>query len=192
MTVASGAKRAGQPLTLPAWGARAITAQGILLVAAAWALPAAAHLAGLPVRQFLPMHWPVILAGLVYGWRAGVALGLLAPCVSFLISGMPVPQVLPAMTLELAAYGFLAGFARQNLRWNAFLSAAVALLGGRTLFLVMAVATGGAAPGLPVYVMTAMAPGLIAALGQLILLPALSLWWVRPSRGPVVRGGGKR
>ena len=125
------------------------------------------------------MHWPVILVGLVYGWRAGLLLGLLAPCVSFLISGMPLPHILPAMTVELAAYGFLAGLARQTLRWNGFLAALLSLVGGRLVFVAMALATGAARPSLPAYALAALVPGWAAALGQWILLPILANAWVR-------------
>ena len=58
------------------------------LAAAAIALPAACHLLNAPVRALLPMHWPVLLAGLVFGWRGGLAVGLLVPLSSFALSGM--------------------------------------------------------------------------------------------------------
>jgi hypothetical protein len=125
------------------------------------------------------MHWPVVLAGLVYGWRAGLLIGLLAPCVSFLISGMPLPHILPAMTVELAAYGFLAGFGRQILRWNGFLATLLSLAGGRLVFVAMALATGAAQPSLTGYLLAALAPGWAAALGQSILLPILANAWTR-------------
>ncbi|MGH7681239.1 MAG: ECF transporter S component [Candidatus Eiseniibacteriota bacterium] len=192
MNVAAERRVEGGRLTLPSLGIRASTFQLVLLGLAAWALPAAAHLAGLPVRQILPMHWPVILAGLVYGWRAGLLLGALAPCVSFMISGMPLPHILPAMTVELAAYGFLAGLAREVLRWNPFFAAALALVGGRAMFLMMALATGAARPDLSTYVRSAMAPGLLTALAQLILLPILAAIWVRLDTGPGSKGGTLR
>ena len=93
--------------TLPALRVRAVSAQMALLLAAAFVLPALAHAAGVPGRVWLPMHWPVIFAGLCYGWRSGALIGLAAPGVSFLLSGMPPAVVLPGMTAELAAYGML-------------------------------------------------------------------------------------
>src|SRR5690349_24292031 len=91
--------------TLPDSGFLALTIQILLLALAAVVLPATAHAIGLPVRSILPMHWPVLLAGLIFGWRAGLGIGVLAPLASFLVSGMPVPHILPSMTLELGAYG---------------------------------------------------------------------------------------
>jgi len=172
--------------TLPWSGARAISIQAALLLLSAFALPAAMHAAGLPVRLLLPMHWPVILAGLVYGWRSGALLGAACPSLSFLLSGWPLPPVLPAMTLELAAYGLVAGALRERLRWNEFASIAVALLAGRAIFLGAAIATGWTGPDLPTYLRTAMAPGLVAAALQIALLPPLAHWWVGRSSRPAV------
>ncbi len=165
--------------TLPAARPRALTVQFVLLLSAAWLLPAVVHLAGLPVRQLLPMHWPAILAGLCYGWRSGAVIGALAPIVSYMLSGMPRPAVLPSMTLELAAYGFFAGFVLQVLQRGRLQAALAAIVGGRLVFLAVMVVTGAITTTLPEYLKNAMAPGLFAALAQVLLLPLLSAWWVR-------------
>lgn len=168
-----------EQVTLPTWRLRALSIQGLLLVSAAFLLPAAAHVAGLPVRILLPMHWPVILVGLCYGWRSGALIGLASPGLSFVLSGMPLPAILPAMTLELAAYGFLAGFFRETLRLSWPLSTALSLLGGRVLFVTFAVATGSVNALIPEYLKLALFPGLASALGQFLLLPLAAGWWVR-------------
>jgi uncharacterized membrane protein len=164
--------------SLPAAGVRARAVQAVLLLSASFLLPTAAHLAGLPVRQLLPMHWPVLLAGLCYGGRAGALVGLAAPGLSFLLSGMPYPPMIPPMTVELGAYGFLAGFARERLRWNAFAATALALVGGRLVFVAIAWATGATGAGLLPYLTAAMLPGLPAAAAQILLLPLAARWWV--------------
>ena len=99
------------PWTLNPLHPRALTLQFGLVLAGAWALPALIHLLGLPVRQLLPMHWPAILAGLVYGWRSGAVIGAASPIVSYLISGMPseprasdiIPIAVFSLFLSLAA-----------------------------------------------------------------------------------------
>ena len=169
-------------LTLPALRPRALTIQFGLLLAAAWLLPAAVHLAGLPVRVLLPMHWAAILAGLCYGWRSGAAIGALAPIVSYMLSGMPRPAVLPAMTLELAAYGFFAGFVLQVLQRGRLQAALASVIGGRLVFLAVMVVTGALTTPLPVYLENAMLPGLAAGVAQAILLPLLAAWWVSRER----------
>lgn len=171
--------RAEPQLRLPAASGRARTVQAVLLLSASFLLPAAAHAMGLPVRQFLPMHWPVLLAGLCYGGRAGALIGLAAPTLSFLLSGMPYPRMIPPMTVELAAYGFLAGFARERLRLNLFAATALALTGGRLVFVAVAWATGAAGDALLPYLTSAMLPGLPAAAAQILLLPLAARWWVR-------------
>jgi hypothetical protein len=150
----------------------------MLLVAASVLLPSAAHLMGLPVRLLLPMHWPVILVGLIYGWRSGALVGLTAPALSYIVSGMPYPVVLPAMTMELATYGLLAGFARETLRWSLVVATGLAVVGGRLMFLLIAVVTGATGPSLFDYVAVALVPGLAAAVAQVLLLPMLARWWV--------------
>ncbi len=167
--------------TLTFWGARSIIMQ-ILLVAAAALLPAIAHISGAPVRILLPMHWPVILAGLVFGWRGGAIVGLLAPIASNMISGMPFPGIIPAMTVELAVYGFVAGLLREKFAFNGFLSVIIAVLAGRLFFAATVLATVTAAGGFTTYFKAALIPGIPAAIIQIIALPILAKLWVTKSR----------
>lgn len=172
------------PLTLPATGLRAVSVQALLLLAAALVLPAMAHAAGLPVRLLLPMHWPVILAGLCYGWRSGLVVGLAAPTVSFLLSGHPSPVVLPAMTLELGAYGALAGIGVQPLGLARPLATLFSAIGGRVVFVVMVVATGAFTGPFLSYLQAALVPGVIGLVAQVLTLPLLAAWWVRREAPP--------
>lgn len=167
------------PWTLPALRPRALTIQFFLILCAAWLLPAAIHMLGLPVRQLLPMHWPAILAGLVYGWRSGAVIGAASPIVSYMIAGMPRPAVLPSMTFELAAYGFIAGFMIEVLGRGRLQSALASVIGGRLVFLAVMVFTGAITTTLPVYLQAAMVPGLAAAVAQVVLLPLLASYWVK-------------
>ena len=165
-------------ITLPAWESKAIVLQLLLLFSASIVLPSAAHALGLPVRTFLPMHWPVVLAGLCYGWRSGAIIGLSAPALSYLLSGMPPVLMLPAMTLELGVYGFIAGLSRQILKLGWFSSTLLALLAGRGFFIGYVFATGAVSSSFVNYLQTAMIPGLIGALGQVIALPLIARRWV--------------
>ncbi len=79
-------------IPLSRWGALMANME---LLASALVLPAIAHLLGAPVRWILPMHWPAVLAGLVYGWRGGLVVGALAPLVSFILSGTPRRRYCP-------------------------------------------------------------------------------------------------
>jgi len=165
--------------TLPYLGVRSLTIQFGLLVAASFLFPAAAHLLGIPVRLLLPMHWPVLLIGLCYGWRSGATAGLAAPGLSYLVSGMPFPVMIPAMTVELATYGFLAGFLRERLCLGTAVSIGLSILGGRLVFVATVLLTGAAGGPLASYLKAALAPGLAAALAQVVLLPLISAWWLK-------------
>ena len=166
-----------RPATLAFWTAKSLVFQ-FILVASSVALPAAAHLAGAPVRFLLPMHWPVLLAGLAYGWRGGALVGLAAPIASYAVSGYPLPPILPAMTIELFVYGLFAGLLRERLHLNGFISVAVAVVIGRLAFMTAAVMTGGVLLNAE-YLKAALLPGLPAAAVQIALLPVLAGWWVK-------------
>jgi hypothetical protein len=164
--------------TLPLTGFRAYIFQ-ITLVGAAVILPLIAHLSGAPVRYLLPMHWPVILAGLVYGWRSGALTGFLAPIISYSISGFPFPGILPSMTLELLTYGLVAGFLRERITLNPWLSVAIALVAGRAVFIGFVLLGNVVTSNHLEYFQAALLPGLTACVGQIALLPLLANWWVR-------------
>ena len=57
-----------------------------------------------------PMHIPVLLCGFICGWPWGLAVGFIAPLFRSLTLGMPplFPTAI-CMSLELAAYGAIAG-----------------------------------------------------------------------------------
>jgi len=170
-------------LTLPAIRPRSLSIQAVLLFAASFLLPAAAHLIGLPVRYLVPMHWPVILVGLCYGWRSGLLVGAAAPILSYVISGMPLPGILPSMTVELATYGLVVGLCREVFRMNGWMATALSLVIGRIVFISFAIATAAIAGSIPAYLKAAMLPGLVAAVLQFALLPFVAIWWVNRESG---------
>jgi len=93
------------------------------------------HLAG---PTFLPMHIFVLVAGLLFGWRAGLIVGLLTPLASNVVSGMPVLRILPQIVVELSAYGLIAGVLREKLNLRVIWSLLGAMIGGRlALFLAV-------------------------------------------------------
>ena len=86
------------------------------------------HLAG---ATYLPMHIFVLLAGLLFGWRAGLVVGFLTPLASYAISGMPVLQILPQIVVELSAYGLAAGILHEKLKLRVIWSLVGAMISGR-------------------------------------------------------------
>jgi len=93
------------------------------------------HLAG---PTFLPMHIFVLVAGLLFGWRTGLAVGLFTPLVSYAVSGMPVLTILPQIMVELSVYGLVAGILREGFNLRVVWSLVGAMIAGRlALFLVV-------------------------------------------------------
>jgi niacin transporter len=95
------------------------------------------HLAG---ATFLPMHIFVLIAGLLFGWRAGLLVGLFTPFTSYLVSGMPALSVLPQVVIEVSAYGLIAGLLRQKYNLRPIWALFGAMVGGR-LALLIAIST---------------------------------------------------
>ena len=64
-----------------------------------------------------PMHIPVFLCGFVCGWQYGLAVGLIAPPLRYLLFGMP--PIFPtgaAMAVELAVYGLVSALMYRALK----------------------------------------------------------------------------
>ena len=123
-------------------------------------------------RLFLPMHFFIFLAALLLGWRAGLAVGILTPLISFSLTGMPMIAVLPLVLLEVALYGFLTGYFHQSRKWNAVLSIVSAMVLGRIILLLI-IAILPIKIAATAYVLSAAKAGLIGIAIQLILLPLI-------------------
>ena len=140
------------------------------------------HLAG---ATYLPMHIFVLMAGLLFGWRAGLIVGLLTPISSYAVSQMPAASILPQVTVELAAYGLVAGLLRERLNLKPIWSLLGAMVAGRiALFVTVAaiyLVAGGvysplgaeATPWSAVW--STIRQGLPGMMIQLALLPA-AVW----------------
>jgi hypothetical protein len=68
-------------------------------------------------RALSPIHIPIFICGFVLGPYFGAIVGALAPLLNFFVTGMPQPFPSGiAMMVELAVYGFVAGFVFRFLR----------------------------------------------------------------------------
>ena len=83
----------------------------------------------------LPMHYSAFLAGLYIGPLDGLAVGILTPILSSVLSGMPpmMPPVAIFMALEMATYGFLAGYLNKK-GVNIYLNLIIAMVSGRIVY----------------------------------------------------------
>lgn len=90
-------------------------------------------------NMLLPMHIPVILCGLICGWKYGLGVGFVTPLLRYLLFTMPV--IYPtgiAMAFELATYGAVVGLLYSSSRWKCIISLyrsmIIAMLAGRVVW----------------------------------------------------------
>jgi len=88
------------------------------------------HQFNLAGSQFLPMHFFIMIAGFLFGWRTGLITGVLSPLMSFSLTHMPSVVILPEVILELAVYGFAIGLLREK-KLNIWISLISAMALGR-------------------------------------------------------------
>ncbi len=148
-------------------------------------VPRLFHQFQLAGATYLPMHIFVLMAGLLFGWRAGLIVGLLTPISSYAVSQMPAAAILPQVTIELATYGLVAGLLRERFNLKAVWSLLGAMAAGRiALFATVSVVylfAGSANSPLGVAatpwsaVWSAIQQGLPGILIQLAFLP-VAVW----------------
>ena len=151
------------------------------------------HLAGGALGSlFSPMHFPILVAGLLCGPYLGLIGGLFAPILSFAMSGMPAfPNGLVPMAFELAAYGLIIAlvYARLPRRGVGAVYGALlaAMVGGRLVwglaeilllglagnaFTVQAFLSGALLSAVPgILLQLVLIPGVMAALDRTGVVP---------------------
>lgn len=72
-------------------------------------LPQAFHSIPNAGAIYCPIHIPVLLCGMICGWKYGLLCGVAGPVFSSLFTGMPAITYLPPMLLECAVYGAVSG-----------------------------------------------------------------------------------
>ena len=134
-------------------------------------------------NMLAPMHLPVLLCGIICGWKYGLAVGAVMPITRSLMFGMPrlYPNAV-AMAFELATYGLVVGllYSRQKahrLGWL-YVSLVIAMLAGRLVWGVVEVVllgVFGSGFTLSMFVAGAFLNSLPGIFLQLVLIPALIL-----------------
>lgn len=149
----------------------------LLAIVGAVALPQVFHLIGRFTGlgtslggAFLPMHLPIILVGLLAGPFAGGISGLLAPLVSYSLTGMPYLASLPFMMVEVCFYGISAGLLR-SVKAPTIIKVVIAQVAGR-VFRAIAVI-------IAVYAFSSTATSLVALLKSIPEgIMGLALQWL--------------
>lgn len=90
-------------------------------------------------NMLLPMHIPVIMCGLICGWKYGLGVGFVMPLLRSLMFTRPAmyPDAI-AMAFELATYGLVVGLLYSRSRWKCIISLyrsmLIAMIAGRIVW----------------------------------------------------------
>lgn len=146
-----------------------------LFVAIGVVLPAMFHFVGLG-STFLPMHIPVLIAAFILGFPYALAVGMITPFLSSLITGMPPAfPVMPYMVFELGAYAAVASFLSRKMKLNVYGSLLGSMVAGRLVagvaVWVLVMFFGAKFPSPFVFIISAITTGLPGIIVQLVLIP---------------------
>ncbi len=159
------------------------SAVSLVLIALAVGLPLIIHVA--VGKQggvtWLPMYLPILLGGCILGVRWGVAVGAIAPIVSYLITlaiGDPMPAAtrLPYMMAELVAAAAVTGYAADKIAIKgaiAFPAIALGLIAGRLTLLVLGAIFAPISQLNAAAALSQIRAGLAGAIAQIIVLPLI-------------------
>lgn len=103
---------------------RATVRETAALLLVAWLIPFAVHLlpwsGARPLGAYLlPMFWATFVAAYFFGARLGVVVGLFAPVINLLVTGLPAWRFLSVMSVELAIFALVSAWAIR--RWPRFM-----------------------------------------------------------------------
>lgn len=131
-------------------------------------------------QMLCPMHIPVLLCGLLLGWKYGIVLGFILPLTRSVLFGMPAmfPNAV-CMAFELATYGAVAGLIYYKKSYFCLRSCYIALIGamvaGRVVWGLSrcAVLAFGVPFSLELFLTGAFVNAIPGILMHLILIPAI-------------------
>ena len=87
-----------------------------IFVACNLVLPQVFHLIPQGGIIFSPLSLVILFGAYKFGWKTGLLAAFLSPTVNHLITGMPMMDVLPVMTVKLAVLALVAGLAAQHFK----------------------------------------------------------------------------
>ncbi|MBS4539407.1 ECF transporter S component [Clostridium sp. D2Q-11] len=149
-----------------------------VFIALGLVLPIVFHTIGGGGSMFLPMHIPVLIGGFFLNIPFAVAVGVLTPLLSSLLTGMPpIFPVLPFMAVELATYGAIISLLSKKYNMNIYVSLITSMLFGRIMagMMVWILATFFMAelPSPIIFIQGAVIKGIPGIMIQLIFIPVI-------------------
>lgn len=131
-------------------------------------------------NMLLPMHIPILLCGLICGWKYGGVVGFVTPLLRWALFGMPPMPTVIGMAFELAAYGIIVGALYGHSRWKCifslYRSLIIAMIGGRLVWGAARVIMLGVAHvpfGREAFISGALLTAIPGIIVQLVLIPAI-------------------
>ena len=168
------------------------TAQGVeawvgavVLIAAGVILPYFVHAFGASPRVLMPMHFPVLIAGVLLSPLAAALVGLLTPAISMGLTGYPTSAQVMRMMPELAAYAAVTsvmlrllplwpGLSERAGRIAAIAVAVlVAVIVGRLVYIAFYALTVGP-ESLRFFSAVLVSPAVPGIIAQLVIVPPLA------------------
>lgn len=150
-----------------------------MLIALAFLLAQVVKVIPIPMAGavFLPMHIPVLLAGLLLGARYGFLAGLLSPIVAMLLTGLPMLMPIGlSMIAELATYGAVAGYLAHSKQLPTIVSLLAAMIVGRLVYGAAATILFGIVNmpfGFDAFISAAITTAIPGIIIQLIAIPVI-------------------
>jgi len=150
-----------------------------MFVAIGIALPQAFHLFGGPTLGsiILPMHLPVFVGAMLLGPTSGLIIAILSVTTGMML-GMPPLFIGIYMIFELSTYAVVSGLLYNKLKWNVFVSFAIAKAMGIivSLLIINAMITFFGVDFPPIFgTLSMFAVGIPGIIIQTILVPTLIL-----------------
>lgn len=109
-----------------------------LLITSTVLFPVLLHNFGIAGQVFLPLYFFSLLAGLTYGWRCGLMVGILSPIVSFFFSSMPTLTLLPFVVIKSLSIGLTSGLLTKKFKTkNSFLLSLSSILFTQIIGLIL-------------------------------------------------------
>ena len=131
-------------------------------------------------NMLLPMHFPIIICGLICGAGYGALAGVITPLLRSFIFGMPpLFPIATAMAFELAVYGAVAGLVYvviQKSKGSVYPALVISMLSGRAVWGVVTFILFrmmGKTLTLQMFIAGAFTNAVPGIVGQLIIIPVL-------------------
>jgi hypothetical protein len=156
-----------------------------MMVAAGIALPYVVHAVGASPRVLLPMHFPILIAGVLLSPLYAAMVGLVTPAISMGLTGLPTSAQVMRMMPELATYALATSLMLRALpripglpeKIGRLLAVAFAMLtgmiAGRLVYVLFYVWTIGP-ESTSFFSAVLLAPAIPGIISQLILCPLIA------------------